>query len=72
MPTLESGQRRTSAAQEDYLKALYRLGGGDVGTVVPNSHLAEELGVSPGSVSEMLGKLAPCTWSCMTPTGVLA
>jgi DtxR family Mn-dependent transcriptional regulator len=58
MPKLESGHRRTSAAQEDYLKALYRLCGGVMGKVVPNSQLAEELGVSPGSVSEMLGKLA--------------
>jgi len=57
MPKLEAGHRRTSAAQEDYLKALFRLAGRDE-VVVPNSALAEEMGVSPGSVSEMLGKLA--------------
>lgn len=58
MPNSEIGQRRTSPVQEDYLKALHRLSGGDPGGVVPNSQLADELGVSPGSVSEMLGKLA--------------
>jgi DtxR family Mn-dependent transcriptional regulator len=52
------GIRRTSAVQEDYLKALHRLSGGDVHAVVPTSQLAEELEVTPGSVSEMLGKLA--------------
>src|SRR2546421_5916639 len=57
MPKLEAGHRRTSAAQEDYLKALFRISGG-AETVVPNARLAEEMGVSPGSVSEMLGKLA--------------
>src|SRR5438270_4759346 len=57
MPKLGAGRRRTSAAQEDYLKALFRISGG-AETVVPNARLAEEVGVSPGSVSEMLGKLA--------------
>jgi DtxR family Mn-dependent transcriptional regulator len=57
MPKLEVGHRRTSAAQEDYLKALFRISAG-AETVVPNARLAEEMGVSPGSVSEMLGKLA--------------
>src|SRR5467141_3827511 len=57
MPKLRAGRRRTSAAQEDYLKALFRISGG-AETVVPNARLAEEMGVSPGSVSEMLGKLA--------------
>lgn len=58
MPKSESGLRRTSAVQEDYLKALHRLSGGDREVVVPTSQLAEELEVTPGSVSEMLGKLA--------------
>ena len=58
MPKLESSMRPTSPAQEDYLKALHRLSGGDKNVVVSTSQLAEELGVNPGSVSEMLGKLA--------------
>lgn len=58
MPKLESAPRPTSAAQEDYLKALFKLSRGDDDVPVPNSQLAEELGVSPGSVSEMLAKLA--------------
>src|SRR5260370_35120936 len=57
MPKLRVGRRRTSAAQEDYLKALFRISSG-AESVVPNARLAEEMGVSPGSVSEMLGKLA--------------
>lgn len=58
MPKFGTGVRPTSPVQEDYLKALHRLSGGDRSAVVPNSQLAEELRVSPGSVSEMLGKLA--------------
>jgi DtxR family Mn-dependent transcriptional regulator len=48
--------RRTSAAIEDYSKALYALearGEGPVGT----SALADRLGVTPGSVSAMLKRL---------------
>ena len=48
--------RRTSESQEDYLKALYGLGAG--ADSVPTSAVAQELGVSAASVSEMLGKLA--------------
>ena len=77
MPKLEAGHRRTSAAQEDYLKALFRISGG-AQTVVPNARLAEEMGVSPGSVSEMLGKLAalgfivhdPYHGARLTPEGI--
>jgi DtxR family Mn-dependent transcriptional regulator len=49
-------RRRLSQAQEDYLKSLYQLGAthGSVGT----SQLAERLGVSAASATEMLGKLA--------------
>lgn len=43
-------------AQEDYLKALYHLGG--VEGPVATSRLADRLAVSPASVTEMLGKLA--------------
>ncbi|GAC1372853.1 MAG: metal-dependent transcriptional regulator [Actinomycetota bacterium] len=58
MPKLGSITRRTSPVQEDYLKALHALSGGDQTVLVPNSQLAEDLAVTPGSVSEMLGKLA--------------
>src|SRR6266700_6369314 len=58
MPKIGSGPRQTSPVQEDYLKALHRLSGGDPSALVLNSQLVDELGVSPGSVSEMLGKLA--------------
>ncbi|HEY4939724.1 MAG TPA: metal-dependent transcriptional regulator [Actinomycetota bacterium] len=77
MPKLEIGKRRTSAAQEDYLKALFRISG-RAATLVPNARLAEEMGVSPGSVSEMLGKLAalglivhdPYRGARLTPDGL--
>jgi DtxR family Mn-dependent transcriptional regulator len=45
-----------SRSQEDYLKALYHLGGR--GGSVSTSQLAERLRVSPASATEMLGKLA--------------
>ncbi|MEA2593314.1 MAG: DtxR family transcriptional regulator, Mn-dependent transcriptional regulator [Actinomycetota bacterium] len=77
MPKLKVGKRRTSAAQEDYLKALFRISG-RAETLVPNARLAEEMGVSPGSVSEMLGKLAalglivhdPYRGARLTPDGL--
>lgn len=56
MPKGYGGLRLTSPAQEDYLKAIHSLG--EEGNAVPTSELATELGVSPASVSEMLGKLA--------------
>jgi DtxR family transcriptional regulator, Mn-dependent transcriptional regulator len=55
MPKFEVGVRRTSKAQEDYLKAIYELGGS--GEAVPTSRLAQELNLSPASISEMLDKL---------------
>src|ERR1700730_12748371 len=77
MPKLEVGKRRTSAAQEDYLKALFRISG-RAATLVPHARLAEEMGVSPGSVSEMLGRLAtlglivhdPYQGARLTPDGL--
>src|SRR2546425_139475 len=77
MPKLEAGHRRTSAAQEDYLKALFRISG-RAETVVPNARLAEEMGVSPGSVSKMLARLAglgfivhdPYHGARLTPEGI--
>jgi len=56
MPNSGHGARLTSAAQEDYLKAIHSLS--TEGETVPNSRLAQELTVSAASVSEMLGKLA--------------
>ncbi|HEU5002172.1 MAG TPA: metal-dependent transcriptional regulator [Actinomycetota bacterium] len=58
MPKFVSQGRPTSPAQEDYLKAIYRLAGFAGSAAVSTSQLAEELTVSPGSVSEMFGKLA--------------
>jgi DtxR family transcriptional regulator, Mn-dependent transcriptional regulator len=50
--------RRTTftQAQEDYLKALYRLHGDS--RAVPTGELAERLGISPASVSEMVVRLS--------------
>ena len=47
---------RLSRSRQDYLKALYALAPG--GGPVPTSRLAERLGVSPPSVTHMLGRLA--------------
>lgn len=77
MPKFGSGVRRTSPVQEDYLKALHRLSGEEGTALVLNADLAEELNVSPGSVSEMLGKLAtlnlvvhlPYRGARLTPAG---
>lgn len=44
-----------TAMKEDYLKAIYQLGGME--TVVTNKAISEALGVAPASVSEMLAKL---------------
>ena len=42
-------------AQDDYLKSLYLLGGDS--RPVPTGELARRLGISPASVSEMVGRL---------------
>jgi Mn-dependent DtxR family transcriptional regulator len=47
---------RLSRSRQDYLKALYALAPG--GEPVPTSRLAAQLGVSPPSVTHMLGRLA--------------
>ena len=52
----ESGRRRLSHAQEDYVKAIFHLEGAK--TQVGTSQLAERLAVSAASATEMLGKLA--------------
>jgi len=41
--------------KEDYLKAIYKLGGMEA--LVNNKQIAEALQISPASVTEMLGKL---------------
>ena len=53
-----SGRVRDSftRAQEDYLKALYLLGGDD--KPVPTRELAQRLGISSPSVSEMVTRLS--------------
>lgn len=58
MPQIAEGASRNSGlsqSQGDYLKALYHLADGEP---VPGSQLAERLGVSPASATEMLSKLA--------------
>ena len=47
---------RLSRSRQDYLKALYALAPG--GEAVPTSRIAAHLGVSPPSVTAMLGRLA--------------
>lgn len=41
--------------KEDYLKAIYKLGGSQ--ELISNKRIAEDLGIAPASVTEMLGKL---------------
>jgi DtxR family Mn-dependent transcriptional regulator len=54
---VEQLERRSTftRSQEDYLKALYLLGGGD--RPVPTRELAQRLGISSPSVSEMVTRL---------------
>jgi len=55
---VEQVERRSSftRAQQDYLKALYLLHGGE--RPVPTSELAQRLGISSPSVSEMVTRLS--------------
>jgi DtxR family Mn-dependent transcriptional regulator len=55
---VEQVERRSAftRAQQDYLKALYLLGGGE--RPVPTSELAQRLGISSPSVSEMVTRLS--------------
>jgi len=48
--------RKLSRSREDYLKAMYALGGPDA--LVPTSRLATQLGVSAPSATVMLSRLA--------------
>jgi len=52
----ETRRSAFSQAQEDYLKALYYLQGDE--RAVPTSDLAQRLGISSPSVTEMVGRLA--------------
>ena len=52
----EARRSAFSQAQEDYLKALYYLHGDE--RTVPTSDLAQRLGISSPSVTEMVGRLA--------------
>jgi DtxR family transcriptional regulator, Mn-dependent transcriptional regulator len=55
---VEQLERRSTftRSQQDYLKALYLLGGGD--GPVPTRELAQRLGISSPSVSEMVSRLS--------------
>jgi DtxR family Mn-dependent transcriptional regulator len=55
---VEQVERRSAftRAQQDYLKALYLLHGGE--RTVPTSELAQRLGISSPSVSEMVTRLS--------------
>src|SRR5258708_26318465 len=55
---VEQVERRSAftRAQQDYLKALYLLGGAE--RPVPTSELAQRLGISSPSVSEMVTRLS--------------
>jgi DtxR family transcriptional regulator, Mn-dependent transcriptional regulator len=55
---VEQLERRSTftRSQQDYLKALYLLGGGD--SPVPTRELAQRLGISSPSVSEMVSRLS--------------
>src|SRR5207302_3869169 len=55
---VEQLERRSTftRSQEDYLKALYLLGGGE--RPVPTRELAQRLGISSPSVSEMVTRLS--------------
>lgn len=48
-------EEKLTRARQDYLKALYHLGGGS--SSVSTTHLAEQLAVAPASVTEMLTTL---------------
>ncbi|HEX6488126.1 MAG TPA: metal-dependent transcriptional regulator [Candidatus Dormibacteraeota bacterium] len=50
------GQQPLTRSQQDYLKALYHLQG--EGKPVPTGELAQRLGISAPSVSEMVSRLA--------------
>ena len=56
---------RVTHAMEDYLKAVYRLA--DSGAAVTTQRLADELGVTPASVTNMVKRLDDLTLLTHTP-----
>ncbi|MEX2394966.1 MAG: metal-dependent transcriptional regulator, partial [Actinomycetota bacterium] len=56
MPKSMPSELEPTTAVQDYLKAIYQLGGGG-GRGVSTSDVADRLGVSPASVSGMLRRL---------------
>ncbi len=62
--------------KEDYLKAIYKLGGSE--ELINNKQIADALKIAPASVTEMLGKLSrdgliryePYKGSRLTPEGL--
>ncbi|HEX4214314.1 MAG TPA: metal-dependent transcriptional regulator [Candidatus Dormibacteraeota bacterium] len=54
--TYASGRKRLTPAQEDYLKALFKLQ--EDHELVSTSELAQRLAISPASVSEMVNRLS--------------
>src|SRR5215469_8952386 len=55
MNVRSASDEKLTRARQDYLKALYHLGGGS--SSVSTTHLAEQLAVAPASVTEMLATL---------------
>ena len=55
MNVKSASDEKLTRARQDYLKALYHLGGGS--SSVSTTHLAEQLAVAPASVTEMLATL---------------
>lgn len=60
MPKQANPGRRSSESIDDYLKAIYSLGG-DPARRVGSSELAKHLGVAPASITNMLQKLSADT-----------
>jgi DtxR family Mn-dependent transcriptional regulator len=57
MPQAKVGRTRPSPAVQDYLKAIYRVGEATGSGTVSTSQVAEALGVTAASASNMLKKL---------------
>ncbi len=56
--TTSTTRRGVSEAVEDYAKAIYALGSCEDGAAVRTKAIAQRLGVTPGSASNMVRKLA--------------
>jgi hypothetical protein len=64
--TATAARPRVTHAMEDYLKAVYRLA--DSGAAVTTQRLADELGVTPASVTNMIKRLDDLTLLTHTRT----